>query len=314
MPSTTDALGAFALAKKLQTFGRVRGIDETNRRVTVVVSTGDVARDDAIIEQRGWSLENYDKNPVVLWAHDDTQLPIAKALPELRRVTDNELIEVHEFADHPQADYVFRGVVGGFINATSVRWIPGVTEIRKVGNRNVLVFTQGHELLETSYVPIPADPGALVMRADAGRLDLAEFGHKRDEGDYCSAKGCRSEAPIAFPLCQEDVDLLDEVKAAMVAGNGRAAMKAVMKRMTIVYSMECSVKGCPNDGWDATLDVCMFHHAYLQGGDVPMPGTDDGESTEDAGAASEDEGRKARLLQLAERINATNKLLKEGAA
>lgn len=303
------------MSKKLQTFGRVRGIDEPNRRVTVVVSTGDVARDDAIIEQRGWDFSNYDRNPVVLWAHDDSALPIAKAIPELRQVTDNELIETHEFATHPQAEYVWEGVRGGFINATSVRWLPAETEIRKVGNRNVLVFTQGHELLESSYVPIPADPGALVQRAGGGGIDLAEFGSRaRDHGDYCSAKGCRSEAPIAFPLCDADVDLLDEVRSAMESGNARAAMKAITQRMTIVYSMECSVKGCPNDGWDATLDVCQFHHAYLQGGDVPMPGTDDEESAEAAAAASEDEGRAARLLAFAERIRETNKLLKEGAA
>lgn len=162
---------------RLQSFGKVREVEEDTRQVTVVVSTGDVARDGAIIEMGGWDLAAYEQNPVVLWAHDDRSLPIARTIRTVRG--ENELIQVHEFADHPRAQEVFAAVKGGFVNATSVRWIPGETEVRKVGAgkeaRQVLVFTKGHQLLESSYVPIPADPGALVLRADGAPLDLADY-------------------------------------------------------------------------------------------------------------------------------------------
>ena len=125
----------FSLDSSLRTFGLIRSIDESKRQVTVVVSTGDVARDDAIIEQSGWVFDNYDRNPVVLWAHDDHSLPIAKAIPSLRQVTANELIETHQFAEHAQAEEVWNAVRGGFVSATSVRWLPGETAIRKVGSR-----------------------------------------------------------------------------------------------------------------------------------------------------------------------------------
>ena len=202
---------------RLQTFGRVRAIDEEARRVTVVVSTGDVARDGAIIDQSGWDFANYDLNPVVLWAHDDQSLPVARALPAERQITSNELVETHEFAIHSVAEEVFQAVRGGFVNATSVRWIPGETQVRKVGDRSVLVFTKGHELLESSYVTLPADPHALVMRAD---------GH---------------------PLLDSE------------------------GRMVVDYTMDCGVKGCPNSGWDATVDVCEFHLRLMQSGDMEMP-------------------------------------------
>lgn len=174
-------LGVFVV-DRLETFGRVREIDDARRRVRVVVSTGDVARDDAIIDQRGWDFRHYDLNPVVLWAHDDRSLPIARAIPGERVVTDHELIEVHEFAEHPAAEQVWAAVRGGFVNATSVRWMPGATEWRSVGGREVLVFTSGHELLESSYVPIPADPGCLVLRSDGGRVDVREYAPRTDEG------------------------------------------------------------------------------------------------------------------------------------
>ena len=55
---------------------------------------------------------------------------------------------------------------GGFVSATSVRWDPQEWEWRKAKRHEtedeVLVFTK-QELLESSYVTIPADPGALVL-------------------------------------------------------------------------------------------------------------------------------------------------------
>ena len=245
--------------ERLQTFGLVREIDVEHRRVRVVVSTGDVARDNAVIDQSGWNFANYDLNPVVLWAHDDRSLPIAKAIPSERQVTANELIETHEFAAHPAAEEVWNAVRGGFVSATSVRWLPGETTMRKVGDRNVLVVTKGHELLESSYVPIPADPGCLVVRADGSRLGMKEH------------RG----------------------------------------RMVIDYSMNCSVRDCPNDGWDGTVDVCEFHLHYLQSGDAPLPSND---APAAAKAQAESALRATRAAALAENIRATSRLLKEGAA
>ncbi len=165
------------MSDRLESFGLVRKVEEETRQVTVVVSTGDIARDGAIIEQSGWNLTNYERNPVVLWGHNDRELPIARTIKTM--VNEREMVQVHEFAAHRRANEVFDLVKGGFVNATSVRWTPGQTEVRKVGTgkeaRQVLVFTRGHELLETSYVPIPADPGAMVVRADGSPLDLAAF-------------------------------------------------------------------------------------------------------------------------------------------
>lgn len=161
---------------RLQTFGRIRQIDEDAKRVTVVVSTGDVARDGMIIEQSGWRFDAYDRNPVVLWGHDDSQMPVARSVVAERVVTTNELIETHEFdAEDTRAMELFRKVVRGFVNATSVRWNPLSWEFRKIAGEEVLVFT-GQELLESSYVAIPADPGALVVRAGASEpIDPDQF-------------------------------------------------------------------------------------------------------------------------------------------
>lgn len=171
---------------RLQSFGHVRSIDDENRRVEVVVSTGEVARDGMVIDPRGWDLRAYERNPVVLWGHDDfRQPPIARTVES--RITDEALIQVHEFdapGNDPFADTIFNKIRAGLINATSVRWTRGLVEVRKMAvkgsdgkerTQDVVVFVRGHQLLETSYVSIPADPGALVLRSDGARIDVREF-------------------------------------------------------------------------------------------------------------------------------------------
>lgn len=158
---------------RLQSFGSVRAVDADKRRVTVIASTDQVARDGFVIDQRGWDLSAYEMAPVVLWGHDDRQLPIAKTVES--RSTDHELIQVHEFATHARAEEVWQAVVNGFVHATSVRWLPGETEMRMVDGKRVLAFSRGHQLLETSYVSLPADPGAVVLRANGEAVDMSQF-------------------------------------------------------------------------------------------------------------------------------------------
>ncbi|MBM3940443.1 MAG: hypothetical protein FJ318_06070 [SAR202 cluster bacterium] len=153
---------------RLQSYGYVREIDEEARRVRVVASTSAVARDDMIIRAGGWQLRNYQRNPVVLWAHNDRELPIARAVET--SVDGDNLVQLHEFATHPRAAEIFDLVRGGFLNATSVRWYPLEAGYEKQNGKDVYVFRK-QELLEVSWVPVPADPGALVVRADGAAFE-----------------------------------------------------------------------------------------------------------------------------------------------
>ena len=162
---------------KLESFGYLRAVDAEAGRVTAIISTGDIARDGAIIDPKGWDFSNYDRNPVVLWMHDANAIPFARTIE--RVAGDKELIAKAQFdMEDARGAEMFRKVQGGFVNATSVRWLPRKTEVRKVGEkkaeRDVLVFLE-QELLEWSFVTVPADPKALIMRADGWELDLSEY-------------------------------------------------------------------------------------------------------------------------------------------
>lgn len=130
------------------------------------VATSDaVDRYGDIVEQSGISLDNYMKNPVMLWAHDSSQLPVAKCTG-IDRSTPGRTVVDFEFADasqSPLAPYVKNSYDGGFLNALSI----GFMEL----NRKGAVIT-GSELLEISFVPVPANQEALRKAVTEKSLDL----------------------------------------------------------------------------------------------------------------------------------------------
>lgn len=163
--------------ERLESYGLVRDINEESGQVSAVISTGDVARDGAIIEPGGWDFSNYDRNPIILWMHNDAAVPFARTVERI--ATESELIARAQFdMDDPMGALMFRKIKDGYVNATSVRWMPKRTEVRKIGSgkeaREVLAFVE-QELLEWSFVTIPADPKALIMRADGQPLDVSAY-------------------------------------------------------------------------------------------------------------------------------------------
>ena len=160
--------------------GSLRAIDAETMRVQAVISTGDIARDDAIIDPAGWDFTNYRRNPVVLFNHNDfSGLPVARTV-EGPAPVGTELVATAEFdREDPDAVRLFGKISRGYINATSVRWLPKRWEFVKMpggdgGERTVLVFRE-QELLEWSFVNIPSDPGAVILRADGEPIDLSAF-------------------------------------------------------------------------------------------------------------------------------------------
>ncbi len=133
------------------------------RQVRFCISTADVDRDDDVINQSGWDLSNYRKNPVVLWAHSHTDLPVGKCV-EIG-VVNGKLMATVEFATHPFAETVYQMVLGRFLNATSV----GFRALESEPNRaRGGVDFQRQELMEFSITPCPANPHALVAASAAG--------------------------------------------------------------------------------------------------------------------------------------------------
>jgi HK97 family phage prohead protease len=150
----------------------VKAGEGDSRSVTFTISTDSVDRMGDTIAIDGWKLEAYRKNPVVLWAHDSSSLPVAKA-PKLW-TEKSKLKAEAEFTPKGMArfnDTVLDMLKGGFLNATSVGFAPLKYAFVDDPSRKYGIDFIEQELLEFSVVPVPANSEALVESRAAG-IDL----------------------------------------------------------------------------------------------------------------------------------------------
>jgi HK97 family phage prohead protease len=146
-----------------------KAIDSEARTVDFVISTASVDRMGDTIAVDGWKMDTYRKNPVVLWAHDASMLPIAKA--SNIRVEDGKLKARAEFMPKElsgMSNAVFEMIKNGFLSATSVGFAPIKYAFSEEPGRKYGIDFIEQELLEFSVVPIPANAEALVEARAAG--------------------------------------------------------------------------------------------------------------------------------------------------
>lgn len=130
--------------------------------VEVVMSTASVARDGHILLPQGCNLEAYRANPIILWQHDPEH-PVGNA--ENVTVSADAITAKIRFAPvgtTPKSDEVRRLVKSGVVRAVSVGFEPLDGEpLDPKKPRGGMRITEW-ELLECSFVSVPADTGAVV--------------------------------------------------------------------------------------------------------------------------------------------------------
>lgn len=155
----------------------------------VIISTADYDRSNESIDQKGWDLKNYESNPVVLWGHDYYSLPIGVC--NSLTLEGDKLIAKGTFAPadaNPFAQQVRKLYDAKIVRATSVGFIA------KEMKDNVITKS---ELLEFSFVPVPANPFALStakakeLGLDVEMLNIKSVGVeiKEEETEKTKAEG-----------------------------------------------------------------------------------------------------------------------------
>lgn len=145
----------------------MRAYAERENGLSFVASTEAEARDGMVIRQDRWLLGNYRANPVFLWAHDYTTLPLGTLDVS---VEDGKLrARVGQWRDAPFPREVAAAYEAGILSATSVGWDNiSAEDARRRGYTEVPADAPAddvyHELLDISAVPVPGDPTALVER------------------------------------------------------------------------------------------------------------------------------------------------------
>jgi len=145
------------IEKKYIAFGEVKSVDD--KTITVVASDESEDRQGEVIKVAGWSLANFKKNPVMLVSHDYTQLPIGTW--EVHKA-GGKLTAKATFSSIERAKEVETLVREGILSAVSVGFI--------VKERNIKdpYVIEKAELLEISWVSVPANPNALQLAMAKG--------------------------------------------------------------------------------------------------------------------------------------------------
>lgn len=135
-----------------------------DRTADFICSTETVDGHGEIVKQN-WKLSRYQKNPVVLWGHKHSELPIGTASNV--RVEGGQLkarIRFVSAAANPRAEEVWTGVKEGSIRMVSVGFMPH--SVRQETHDGVERFVlDDNELFEISVVPIGSNPDAVLGKS-----------------------------------------------------------------------------------------------------------------------------------------------------
>lgn len=129
--------------------------------VEVIVSNSGTDRHGEQIIMNGIDLAQIKRNPVLLWAHQYSELPIGSIL-KIWKESGNLMARIKLAYDvYDFADTVYKMIVNGIIRAVSIggivkEWNEDYTIIKKM------------EMIELSVVPVGAHPDALVTAKSIG--------------------------------------------------------------------------------------------------------------------------------------------------
>ena len=115
------------MIKKDRVFtSEVSPVTDKERVLRFITSTEDQDRDGDRITASGWKLDNYKKNPVILYGHDYASIPIGKCINIEIDQYSKRLIQDIQFPtkeEYEFGDTVYRMCKAGYLNTTSVGFI-----------------------------------------------------------------------------------------------------------------------------------------------------------------------------------------------
>lgn len=195
----------------------IKAIDPEAGIYEAMISTEDVDRDGDIMKAMGAIIDDYMKNPVVLFGHNyrDATAVVGKAL-EIKKIEGQGIRARWQFADKEtseDADLVRRLWAGGFLNATSIGFIPDEWDKRTDSEGEELqrgrVYTEW-QLLEFSIVPVPANQSALRLAIKALSEEQEEYNEDEPVPDIEKDPDSEDEPNTDDPSHDESEDLTDQ--------------------------------------------------------------------------------------------------------
>jgi len=156
---------------------RAAGEEEARPQFRHVASDESVDGMGDIILVAGWQLDRFQKNPQLLWAHDQRGLPIGQVDRVWKGRADGTKALLTESHLHPgdlnpQAVLIERMIEAGALRGVSVAFLPKAMhypkdeeERKEIGLGEWGALIKEQELMELSVVPIPANANSLQRKS-----------------------------------------------------------------------------------------------------------------------------------------------------
>lgn len=141
---------------------------DTKTIFSAYITTEAVDRDKEIVSPTGINVTNYLKNPIVLWGHQYSELPIGRAISI--KNDGKGLIADFEFAKHEFAQKVKLYLEDGFPLGCSIGFIPQEHEELDYEKDGANIIYTKVELLEFSLCGVPSNPEALQLMISKGLI------------------------------------------------------------------------------------------------------------------------------------------------
>jgi len=152
-------------------------VDRAAMSAQAVISTATIDRVGDLLIPRGCRLENYAKNPIVLWAHglEGITQPIGTSLSpdgELAvSISETEVKATSWFSQKSlESAQIFELIDEGIVRATSVRETPIQSRIHHDPNGGEVLIVEEWELEEWSWCAIGINPDAVAKTLHRNRL------------------------------------------------------------------------------------------------------------------------------------------------
>lgn len=189
--------------------------------LVAVASTNSVDRHGEIVDNNGWDLKAYKKNPLILWAHDHSIPAIglsAKTWVEGTGKKAQLMIKpvLHEVTE--QARAIKALVDMGVIKALSVGFKP-------MESPDGVTFTK-NELLEVSVVNVPANADAQMMAYKG----LKDAGFKKA---IIKEVGIDTELLDKLTVMEKDITELKSLVKAQESVNPVSETKIIRQRLSM---------------------------------------------------------------------------------
>lgn len=203
--------------RKMVVFKEVTADDKTYT-IHGIFSTEEVDRQDEVIQQDGWRLDEFKANPVILFCHDPWQPAIGKCT-NIFVNAQKQLEGDIQFAanEYDFAKTVFNLYAGGYMRAFSVGFMNNVYEIDQEKD---LVILKDNTLLEISAVNVPANAGALAA-AKSKSFDI--------DAVAAAAKKAHEHEGKTKEEIEKEKEIKPEVKTEPVAPTAAQAVEVISK-------------------------------------------------------------------------------------